>query len=172
MEILDRYPLSKEDFISWFCKEYKYYGHNYNTFLKAPFVQQCISISRFLGYRLDLEEMSRKELEDYINNILYLYEEVKIKYPDGIADPIKEIMHMSFQERLKAHPELNVRPEIYHSLREAVVPLNAREVFTRIWISLRNAIVDIKPVVHAEPEPMDDEYWTADKLMKNETAPF
>lgn len=173
MKILDKYPVSKAEFISWFTYEYRNYGHTYQTFDRSPFLQQCIVISRFLGYTTGLEHHTNDQLEEHVNNILYLYEEVRTKYPDGVPDFLKQIKEMDFQDRAKAFPSLMTPADICHSLNEAIVPLNASNIFERIMISLRNSIMMIEPIIKKDPTPEDESYWTADKLnQKSDEAPF
>ncbi len=170
MKILDKYPISKAEFISWFTYEYGRYNQSYRTFCQAPFLQQCISISRFLGYTTALEDYSEEKLVDHVNNILYLYEDVKTRYPDGVPDILNKIKTMDFSERSKVFPELLSPADICHSLREAIVPLNSSRIFSKVLISLRNAIVDI---IVEKPKPEDDSYWTAELLtQKSDEAPF
>ena len=173
MKVFNKYPKSKESFTIWFLNEYNRYGHSYKTFLEAPYLQQCIVISRLFGYTIALEEYTDDQLNEHINNILYLYEEVVTKYPDGVPDYLDQIKRMSFAERTKILPELMIPVNIQHSLRESVVPLDANQVFSRVFISLRNSIIMIKPILPKEPGPEDDSYWTADKLnlLSNE-VPF
>ncbi|MFA5432921.1 MAG: hypothetical protein WC319_08625 [Candidatus Paceibacterota bacterium] len=172
MKILDKYPVSKAEFISWFTFEYRYYGHTYETFCKSPFLQQCISISRFLGYTTALDDYSVKMLEEHVNNILYLYEEVRTKYPDGVPDFLKQIKEMDFIDRSKAFPDLLAPAEICHCINEAIVPLNSKDIFTKIMISLRNSIIMITPILPEKPKPIDDSYWTAETLNQKDAAPF
>lgn len=170
MEILDKYPISKAEFILWFTDKYYQYGHNYKTFCKAPFVEQCTSISRFLGYSVELKDMSHEDLVNHVNNILYLYEDVKNSYPDGIEDFFKTISKYKFSERLNAFPEIMKPADICHSIREAVVPLNAKDVFTSVVISLRNAIISVVPEI---PKKSEEEYWTEEIIKgKSDEAPF
>lgn len=162
MDILDKYPVSKSEFISWFINYYRYQGHTFKTFLASPFVHQCECISRFLGYKVNLNGMFPDELTEYTNNILYLYEDVKTKYPEGVPDILNQIRHMDFAERSKTFPELERPADIMHGLNEAIVPLNEKLSSVRIFISLRDAIIEIK-------KPVDDKsIFTSDNSFAKE----
>lgn len=167
MDILNKYPIAKAEFISWFTNRYM---TGKNTFENAPFVQQCIALSRCFGYRIDLENWPKSKLEDHINNILYLYEDVMTRYPDGVPDIIKKMQQMNFAEREKEFGSLDKPADITHGLNEAIISLAKKIAGKHNRLSLQDAIVMTRSVI--QKPVVDDDYWTPDKFNNNEKVPF
>ena len=167
MDILDKYPQARQEFASWFMNKYNLTLYSFD---EAPFEHQCIALSRCFGYRIDLESWPITKLEDHVNNILYLYEEVIKKYPDGVPDVIGKMQKIGSNHRADEFAYLDKPADISHGLNEAIVSLSKPIAGRHHMLSLHDAIVILRVERTAT---VDDDYWTPDKITKtNEKAPF
>lgn len=167
MDILDKYPQARQEFASWFMNKYNLTLYSFD---EAPFEQQCIALSRCFGYRIDLESWPITKLEDHVNNILYLYEEVVKKYPDGVPDVIGKMQKTDSNHRAEEFAFLDKPADISHGLNEAITDLFKPTKGKHHMLSLHDALIELKVERTAT---VDEDYWTPDKIMKtDEKAPF
>lgn len=167
MDILDKYPQARQEFASWFMDKYNMTLYSFD---EAPFEHQCIALSRCFGYRIDLESWPITMLEDHVNNILYLYEEVVKKYPDGVPDVIGKMQKIGSNHRTDEFEYLDKPADISHGLNEAITDLLKPVPGKHHMKSLHDALIELKVERTAT---VDEDYWTSDKITKtNEKAPF
>jgi hypothetical protein len=155
MDILDKFPLSKKEFFGWFMNSY---GLTEKIFNQASFDHQCESISRFLGYITEFpQSWGIIQIEEHINKILYIYEKVTEKYPDGCLDPIKSIMKMDHNERINKYPEMFKQAELIRSFTEAIIPIEKYNFKFKPLLSLKDAIIQLENI--SSSIPYDYQFW-------------
>jgi hypothetical protein len=173
MELLKRFPLSEREFMSWFENHYKLYK---DIFEKAPFDRQCEAIWRYLGYPVDVPPgWSLQKVEDHTKNILYIYEQLLIKYPGGPPDVLKNLKEMNYQEREIKYPDMDKPANILHSLNEAIIKRGKYEIIVSpVLQSLRDAIIDLRQIIICRPLNIDEPFWEEVKNNKRikENVPF
>lgn len=170
MDILKEFVRSEKQFINWFWQQY---SQPPEIFEGAPFVHQCEAIWRFLGYPVNAPvHWTIQQCEDYTRNVLYIYEALLIKYPDGAPDHLKKIKEMTYSERRLKYPQLEAAADILHSINEAIVELDKYKIKARPLPSLNDAIIMLKRIIMAPV--VEDTFWEDIKLIskRNEDAPF
>lgn len=170
MDILKEFARTEKQFFNWFWQTY---SQPPEIFDAAPFVHQCEAIWRFLGYPVNApSDWSIQYCEDYTRNVLYIYEAILIKYPDGAPDIIKEIKEMSASERAIKYPQFDVAADILHSINESIVELDKYKIKARPLPSLNDALVMLKTIILAPV--VEDTFWEDIKLKSrsHEDPPF
>jgi len=171
MDILNEFKKSEKEFINWFCN---YYNHHIDIFETAPFDKQCEVIWRFLGYPVEaLNAWAIKQFEEYTRNILYIYENLLIKYPDGAPDILGDLNRMSHAERIIKYPEMNKPADILHSINEAIIDREKYGMTYKHMLSLSDAIKMLNNIILAAI-PIEDKFWECilPNNRKNEEVPF
>jgi hypothetical protein len=171
MDILKEFPQSEKQFLAWFWEKY---SQPPEIFEGAPFVHQCEAIWRFLGYPVNApEDWTIKYTEEFTRNILYIYNCLIIKYPDGTPDLLRNLKEMSYQERKLKYAYLETPADILHSLNEAIIDLDKYQIKIKPLPSLSDAIIMLKKIILAPI--VEDTFWE-DLKIKNtrlhETPPF
>ena len=155
MEILKEFPLSEKKFLNWFWERY---SQPPDIFEGAPFVHQCEAIWRFLGYPVTAPaKWTIKYTEQFTRNVLYIYNELLIKYPDGPPDVLRKISEMSHSERKIKYPELEKPADILHSMNEAIVELDKYKINIKPLPSLSDALTMLKSIILAPV--IEDTFW-------------
>jgi hypothetical protein len=155
MELLKEFARTEKQFISWFWERYQ---QPPEIFDKAPFIHQCETIWRFLGYPVDAPvDWTITYSEEFTRNVLYLYEALLIKYPDGVKDALKELKEMSYTERKLKYPQLEEAANIMHSLNEAIIEVDKYHIKARPLPSLNDAIIMLKRMIMAPV--VEDTFW-------------
>jgi hypothetical protein len=178
MEILKEYPRSEREFIQWFWDKY---SHRIamsgsmitptDMFNQAPLIHQCEAIWTFLGYPVTApDEWSKKQSVEFTRNVLYIYESLLIKYPEGTPDTLRNLKEMSYSERISKYPHLEAARDIQHGLNEAIVEIEKYKIRIKPLPSLNEAIVMLKKMIMAPI--VEDTFWTDLIPKKNEDAPF
>lgn len=173
MDILKKFIKTEIEFFGWFHSRY---GLPKNVFEESSYIDQCESIWRFLGYPVEAPpDWTKKDITQHTENVLYIYESLLDKYPDGPPDMLKEIKSMSFAEILVKYPELHKPANILHSIHEAIIDYDRFEIKTNIRLSLHDALTALKvPIITIQDEPEEiNTFWeTAINSRINESAPF
>lgn len=172
MEILKEFPKSEKQFFAWFWDKY---SQPPTVFEKAPFIPQCEAIWRFLGYPVNApSDWTISYCEEFTRNVLYIYECLLIKYPEGPRDALRDLKDMSHEERKLKYSHLEMAADILHSLNEAIVEIDKYKMKARPLPSLNEALIMLKQIIFAPVKVVEDTFWEdiKTKHRKNETAPF
>lgn len=173
MDILKKFIKTEVEFFGWFHGRY---GLPKYAFEESSYIDQCESIWRFLGYPTEAPpDWTKKDIIRHTENVLYIYESLLDKYPDGPPDPIKDIQNMSFTEIMIKYPDLHKPANILHSIHEAIVDYDRFELKANMRLSLHDALTALKvPIIQIQEEPEEiDNFWeTAINNKVNESAPF
>jgi hypothetical protein len=170
MDILKEFARTEKQFFNWFWQTYSQPPEIFET---APFVHQCEAIWRFLGYPVNAPiSWKIQDCEDYTRNVLYIYESLLIKYPDGAPNTLKELKEMSYPERRIKYPHLEAAADILHSINETIVALDKYKIKARPLPSLNDAIIMLKTIILAPI--IEDTFWEDIKLKirNHEEPPF
>lgn len=171
MEILDKYPQSKAEFLSFIMEKYGIQEYDFNN---GSFDLQCRAIWSFLGHsKADKSKMAIELLSEQTQKYLYDYEDVLRRYPGGTPNYIKIIGKLSFNELEKiVGTELQQR-EILPGLNASIVPIvKDYTMEDKHFPSLRDALQALaKPI---EQKISDSEFWNniMTNQRKNEDCPF
>jgi hypothetical protein len=174
MDILDRNKITKAEFFNWLVHEYGVEETGPKSFETAPYVEQHRAIARFLGYSIAIQDnLTTKELDDFTWNIVSSYEELKIKYPQGLADPLAKMKNMSCKEISEAYPDTVTQRPILRSLCYALIPIEKDYVFKAVkLLSLKDALVEkqiVQPIAPVEEISIEN-FWN--KAYEDDEAPF
>jgi len=170
MDILKEFPKTEKQFFAWFWERY---SQPPTIFEGAPFIRQCEALWRFLGYPVDApEQWTISQCEDHTRNVLYIYEALLIKYPEGPKDSLRELKEMSNAERKLKYPHLEAAADILHSINEAIVEIDKYKMKARPLPGLNEAIMMLKRVIPAKVA--EDTFWDDINIKSrlHETAPF
>lgn len=169
MDFLDDYPVTKAQFYGWMIETY---GVTAKTFSKAPWVERCRAVARYLGYPTVFPtEWTNAYLEEQIRDYLYLYESARISYPYGSGNLTKELNRMMYDELNEKFPTMHTPAEIFPSLKDALVKLD-NSYKMPFLPSLNQALVNMLEPVKAVVD--DDKFWqqAIEDSWKKLKAPF
>ena len=105
LDILNAYPIVKDEFLTWMALHYKVTEYDYAS---AEDRQQALALISWLGYKQEVPK-GQKNTEKYLHSILGVYQDLAIKYSGDKDDFLKQINRMDFADREKKHPELFTR---------------------------------------------------------------
>lgn len=171
MSLLDKYYNAKIRFFEWLMELYRIDESAYDN---AEFEKQHLSIWDYLGQPLpDINPWPAKKIEDLTEEYLYEYEDILIRYPYGIKDPLIEIRKLSYEEIPLVYPDAHIPKKILPGLCMAAIPRTTSfDMKMELLISLNAALVDMENPV--EPIINEKLYW--DEVVKQswrlEVAPF
>ena len=152
------------------------YGIGTDEFEKSDLLVRYAQVRRFFGYSMTIDvEKPVQEIQEEIKSIFLEYEALKIKYPEGLPDPMKRFKDMSYAE-ISEYMEKNFIRIINISLSNAIVSISR---FKRL--SLKDALI-ARVLTTSEQiaserlksELAEQKFWkgTIAGFSKDEVAPF
>jgi len=173
MDFLSKYPNSKLRFFGWLLEMY---GASEDYFFGAPFEQQHRTVWDFLGQPIpDIMGWRAEKIEQLSEDYLYDFEDVIMRYPYGMKDPLKEIRKLDYSEIPAMYPDAHIPKEILPGLCNAMVErTTSYDMKIEFMTSLNEALVDLDSPI--EPIINDKTFW--DEIIKevkspqHEDAPF
>ena len=152
------------------------YGIGVNELEESNLPTRYMQIKRFFGYSMNHDEsLSEKQIQEDIKNMFREFEDLIIKYPDGVPNTLKMMNSMSNADKNKFFEE-RYKSDIRISLCHAIMPITHFNM-----PSLKDALVprslSIIEVISSEKlERMksEQEFWTNIKKEFNdeEQLPF
>jgi len=155
MDLLNLHHRAKFELKSWLIENF---GTLESEFNGSAFMKQCNTIAQFLGYPIEFDnDLTIAEVEEKVRDYLYIYEDLKVRYPFGVKDFLKELNKMDYNERLVHFPNLFKMDNINFSLKDSIISIENSYAFRGTIIqSLKDALIDIELI---EP-PLDlDKFW-------------
>ena len=177
-DVIDKYPIAKTHFFSHMMNTYGVSETENPCFYDAPEYEQHRAIARFFGYPIAHQEYAEhqrlmNETELYMRE----YNDVMVKYPDGVPDLLQQLKDMPNAEKAERYPEMfHKSPDIMYSLCHALVSAGKDyNIKMPVLKSIKDSLVDAKIIIPAEiisvmDIPTEEEKFDFTKT--EEDAPF
>jgi len=171
--LMDIAPNTTRKFSLWLMESY---GMSIKEFENARSKRKYYEVSKFFGYPLDKDTfLSVDQIIAFIKDKFTSYEEILIKYPDGVPNFLKQLKDYSHEKKTKWLEE-NFTRAINISLCHALIKGNRH-----IRISLKDALIERQLTVleraskfELDKQVAEQQFWndTIKNFIKDEIAPF
>lgn len=150
-----------------FLSEMMYrYGIGAAEFESKPLHNRLVKVREYFGYSMNVSEsLSEKEMKDEITKIFTDYEDLIIRYPNGVPDMLAKIKNMSNAEKDAYVSKYYVR-QVNISLSHSLVKFIGKRS------SLRDCVIDrvltqleVMSREKALKEASDEKFWN--DIIKN-----
>jgi len=156
-DVIDKYPVAKAHFFSHMMNTYGVSESESPCFYDAPEYEQHRAIARFFGYPIAHQEFTQqerllKETEAYMK----AYNDVMVKYPDGVPDLLKEIKDMPNADKSERFPEIFKKSlDLMYSLCHALVSAGKDySIKLPVLKSIKDSLIEAKIITPAIVEPV------------------
>lgn len=151
------------------------YGIGAAEFEKKTIYNRLIEVRRYFGYSAVADlKMSEKQVKDEIIALFTDYEDLILRYPNGVPDPLKQMKEFTNQQK-SDYIDKHYTRQINMCLHHAMVKYTGKRV------SLKDALVDrvltaveVKARETVRKQQEDEKFWNdvIKNFDPNEIPPF